>query len=256
MWHKRVVLKRLREFIPWVISATGFPAIWGFVGHPFGTGWKLVWWAGGVALGLVSLWFALYFLARRRRRKMARGVTERYASPAESQNVWQICRGFYDRDDQVINATSLKAFMEKNGHTAKIFEKNNQVVGVSVIFSLNTLAMKDILSGKITSAQELGGAHAVKARPRALYVTNIAADEHAIHRGIAHRSLLMDLVRRVRELPTVEWVFARRGSADGGDLLDKYDFRKIDENGPDLQIWKLSRQTFLDRLKQVNLEEL
>jgi len=166
------------------------------------------------------------------------GISERYARSTEVEEVFRICRGFYARDDHVINRDSLQCFMSTSSRTVKIFEKDKQPVGLYIVFAINGEAVRKIRDGTIPNAQALNARHAVRDRgkPAGLYVTNICASGF-IARGRAVESLKEDLADRIRRHRSIKYVFARMANDDGGRLIRKYGFKKIHENLPDQQVW-------------------
>jgi hypothetical protein len=170
---------------------------------------------------------------------LERGVEVRYATPAEADEVFRLCRGFYTRDDHVINRDSLEAFLRANHNTAKVFTKKGQQVGLYILFAINGHAVTALRNGKILSAQELNTHHAVTSMSKAkgLYVTNICA-RGKIVRGVVLKHLKQEIVRDLQRHRGIQFVFARMANEDGGRLIRKYQFEKIHRDWPDQQIWQ------------------
>jgi hypothetical protein len=201
-----------------------------------------VWWGLRItclAIAIILLLSPMRWLYRWIPECLERGVEVRYANPAEADEVYRLCRGFYTRDDHVINRDSLEAFLKANRNTAKIFKKNGQQVGLYIVFAINAQAVAALRNGKILSAQELNSRHAVTAMNKAkgLYVTNICA-RGKIVRGVVLKHLKQEIVRDLQKYRGIQFVFARMANEDGGRLIRKYQFEKVHRDWPDQQIWQ------------------
>jgi hypothetical protein len=201
------------------------------------------------AVGLAVLWITLAWIVRRIKGILGRGITERYAKRTEVDEVLRVCRGFYDRDDHVINRDSLDAFMQANSRTAKLFYKDGQAVGVYIVFSINRDAVRKFLDRTFMDAQHLNARHAVndRGKPAGLYVTNIAARGTSA-KGLATQSLMKDLEQRTSQYRSITHVFGRMANKDGARLIRKSGFEKIEPNLHDEQVWqyRVTARRFLE----------
>jgi len=200
-----------------------------------------------IAGALVLLSPVEWFFRQRVRRwsaSLGRDVTARYATVAEVDAMYQLCASFYDREDHVVNRDSLKAFMQANPQTVKVFSRKGQDVGIYIVFALNKDGARKLLDGSIRSAQALNSKHAVRAMRWAygLYVTNICArgsgPRGMIVRGKVLGSLKEDVRKQIESHRSIRYVFARMANANGGRLIRKYGFTKTLASQPDEQVWK------------------
>ncbi len=225
----------------WILGFFGFSFFANLYTHPSNLSrlqWRLILWTPFAAVTLWVLWYALeraFFYGLRAR---GRGISERFALPTEVEEVWRICRTFYTQDDHVINIDSLRDFMNTNRRTAKIFFKDGKPVGLYIIFPIRIDAVRKFLDGTFSSAQSLNRLHAIKDRgkPSGLYVTNICA-EGIVVRGKALESMLLDIRERIAANPCIRHIFARMANDDGGRIIRKYKFEKIQQHLSNRQVW-------------------
>lgn len=257
----RILFKHLGKFVPWIVSAIGLPTVatfvWTIYKHPetvSSSAWHTSLWVSSVAVGCLLVWYAVEWYHQRRLVDLGREISERYADVSELDMVHAFCCTFYTRDDHVINRDSLRDFMAVNHRTVKLFYRGDQPVGLYIIFSIKSDAVRRILDGSITTAQQLNRAYAVKDRgaPAGLYVTNICGTG-TIARGTATMSIIRDILERYNRHRTIRYVFGRNANRDGGEILKNNDFKRINENMPDLQIWKFDLTAKLsERALQAN----
>jgi len=208
--------------------------------------WKFLLWGAGLSCGLLIAW-ALFWSTRKHREKLRdellasrlAQITSYYATADDVDKVWDFLFDVYERcADHVVNRESLRDFITVNSRTAKIFVKDNAMVGALIIFAINEEAVRRLLAETITSAQQLNRRYAARQRPRGLYITNVCG-RTPIAKEKAKREMLVDLANSVNDgHGAVQFLFGRRANKDGARLLRDTGFEKINEAGPDLQVWK------------------
>lgn len=248
MWEKWATsssskwLRPLFSLLVWLLGFIGVSNVEKFVHIGDQSVWRLLQYSL-FAVALLLLLSPIEWICRRitqgRRASRARNIVARYAKPDEADEIFRFCRTFYDRDDHVINRSSLEDFLKANPNTAKIFTKNGEPVGLYIVFAINKEACRRLLDCSIVSAQQLNAKYAIRQMRWAtgLYVTNVCG-RGTLVRGIVLQELKNDLKRYLVDHRSIRYLFARMANEDGARIIKKNQFAKISNHQCDQQIWK------------------
>jgi hypothetical protein len=203
-------------------------------------------WIAAPSGTLLIAWLGLVWIRKRRQERMEQRIakrlaqiTARYATVDDVDKLWEfLFECYHRREDHVINRESLRDFVSINARTAKMFMRGDTIVGAFIVFAINTDAVRKLLAETITSAQQLSRRYAVRLRPAGLYITNVCGRD-AFSQENAKRTMKNDLKDFINSgHGTVRYLFGRMANKDGARILRATGFEKINEAGPDQQVWK------------------